>query len=75
MSVWPFQVRIETRKHQARGPRSLPQDLPDLGQRLGTLTPCLLILGVWPFHHRYIHCCAFSGRGLFNALLVFLLQT
>ncbi len=36
-------------KHQARGLRSLPQDLPDLGQRLGTLTPCPL--GVWPFHY------------------------
>ncbi len=53
MRVWPFWVRINEvcLVHLARGPRSLPLDLPDLGQRFGTLTPCLLILGVWPFHH------------------------
>ncbi len=41
MSVWAFQVRIPMRRYQARGLKSLPLDLPDLGQRLGTLTPCL----------------------------------
>ena len=46
-----FQVRIEMKRHNARGPMSLPLDLPDIGQRLGTLTPCLRILGVWPFHY------------------------
>ncbi len=46
MSIWLFQVRIEMRRHQARGLRSLLPDLPDLGQRLGTLALCLLILGV-----------------------------
>ncbi len=50
IGVWPFQVTIEMR-HQARGPRSLPPDLPDLGHRIGTLTPCLLILTVWPFRY------------------------
>ncbi len=49
MCVKQFLVRIELR-HWGRGPRSLLPDLPDLGQRLETLTPCLLILGVWPFH-------------------------
>ncbi len=39
------------KRHQAIGPKSLPLDLPDLGQRLGTLTPCLLNLGVWPHHY------------------------
>ncbi len=39
------------RSHQARGPRSLPLDLPDLRQRLGTLTLCLLILAVWLFRY------------------------
>ena len=51
ISVWPFQVRIEMRRYQARGLRSLPLDLPDLGQMFDTLTPCLLSLGVWPFHY------------------------
>ncbi len=46
MSILPFQVIIEVRRYQARGPRSLP-----LGQRLGTPTPCLLMLGVLPFHY------------------------
>ncbi len=50
MSIWPFHVRIKMRRHQARGPRSLQLDLPDLGQRLGSLTPRLLISGIWPFH-------------------------
>ncbi len=51
VSIRPFQVRIKMRRHQARWSRSLLLDLPDLGQRLGTLTPCLLVLGVWPFHY------------------------
>ncbi len=32
-------------KYKARGPSSLLLDLPNLGQQLRTLTPCLLILG------------------------------
>ncbi len=51
MKAWLFQVRIKMRRHQARGIRSLPPDLPDLGWRLGTFASCLLILGVWPFHY------------------------
>ncbi len=51
-------VRIRMRKHQARGLMSLLQDLPDLGQRLGTLTPCLLILGVCPSHYTGSHPAA-----------------
>ncbi len=41
LCVWPFQLRCE-----AKGPRSLLPDLPDLELRLGTLNPCLLISGV-----------------------------
>ncbi len=51
MSVWPFQVRIKMRRHQAGGLRSLLLDLPDLGQRFGTLTSCLLISGDWLFRY------------------------
>ncbi len=51
MSIWPIQARIKMRRHQARDPRSLLPDLPDFGWRLGTLTLCLLILGVRPLHH------------------------
>ncbi len=46
-SVWLFQVRIEIRRHEVRGPSSLLLDLLDLRQRFGTLTPCLLIADVF----------------------------
>ncbi len=55
MRVWPSQVRYKMWRHQATGPRSLLPELPDLGQRFGTLTPCLLILGVWPYRKRRVH--------------------
>ncbi len=40
-------MRIEMRRHQASGPRSLPLDLPDMGRDLGPF----VILGVWTFHY------------------------
>ncbi len=56
----------EMRRHEARGPRSLQLDLLDLWKRLGTLTPCLLILGVWlycdPGAYRQILLSWFRSR-------------